>query len=85
MHALVLPPGPALSEAVRQALTGDGPAVLPLSPDLPRPALEATLEALRPTHVVTADGVRREPDGEPSDAALIIATSGSTGAPKGWS
>ncbi|WP_169984379.1 AMP-binding protein [Microbispora sp. H10836] len=83
MHALVLPPGPALSEAVRQALTGDGPAVLPLSPDLPGPALEATLAALRPTHVVTADGVRREPDGEPSDAALIIATSGSTGAPKG--
>ncbi|MEU6410546.1 AMP-binding protein [Microbispora sp. NPDC046933] len=83
MHALVLPPGPALSEAVRQALTGDGPAVLPLSPDLPRPALEATLAALRPTHVVTADGVRREPDGERSDAALIIATSGSTGTPKG--
>ncbi|MEV1205093.1 AMP-binding protein [Microbispora rosea] len=83
VHAVVLPPGPALSEAVRQALTGDGPAVLPLSPDLPRPALEATLAALRPTHVVTPDGVRREPDGEPSDAALIIATSGSTGTPKG--
>jgi len=83
VHALVLPPGPALSEAVRQALTGDGPAVLPLSPGLPRPALEATLAALRPTHVVTPDGVRREPDGVPSDAALIIATSGSTGTPKG--
>ncbi|WP_405085198.1 AMP-binding protein [Microbispora sp. NBC_01389] len=83
VHALVLPAGPALYDAVRRALTGDGPAVLPLSPDLPRPALEAALAALRPTHVVTPDGVRRQPDGVPSGAALIIATSGSTGAPKG--
>jgi O-succinylbenzoic acid--CoA ligase len=57
--------------------------VLPLSPDLPRPALDAALAALRPTHVVTPDGVRPRPDGRPSDAAVIIATSGSTGVPKG--
>ncbi|GII31442.1 AMP-binding protein [Planotetraspora mira] len=78
-----MPPGPALFDAVRHALSGDGPAVLPLSPDLPRPALEAALAALRPTHVVTPDGVRREPDGVPTDATVIIATSGSTGPPKG--
>ncbi|MEW9528164.1 AMP-binding protein [Microbispora sp. NPDC049125] len=83
MHALVLPPGPALFDAVRHALSGEGPAVLPLSPDLPRPSLEAVLRALRPTHVVTPDGVRREPGGLPTDAAVIIATSGSTGVPKG--
>jgi o-succinylbenzoate---CoA ligase len=78
-----MPPGPALFDAVRHALSGEGPAVLPLSPDLPRPALMAALAALRPTHVVTPDGVRREPGGQPSDATVIIATSGSTGAPKG--
>jgi O-succinylbenzoic acid--CoA ligase len=83
VHALVLPPGPALFDAVRHALSGDGPAVLPLSPDLPGPALEAALAALRPTHVVTSEGIRRAPGGLTTDAAVIIATSGSTGAPKG--
>ncbi len=83
MHALLLPPGPALFAAVERALSGDGPAVLPLSPDLPRPALTAALASLRPTHVVTPEGVRREPDGAPTGAAVIIATSGSTGVPKG--
>ncbi|MBP2704168.1 AMP-binding protein [Microbispora sp. RL4-1S] len=78
-----MPPGAALFDAVRAALDGTGPAVLPLSPDLPRPALDAALDALRPTHVVTPDGMRREPDGRPTDAAVIIATSGSTGVPKG--
>ncbi|WP_036319679.1 AMP-binding protein [Microbispora sp. ATCC PTA-5024] len=83
VHALVLPPGPALFESVRSALAGDGPCVLPLSPDLPPPALGAALDALRPTHVVTPDGVRPHPGGRPGDAAVIIATSGSTGVPKG--
>lgn len=83
LHALLVPPGPALFDAVRLALSGDGPAVLPLSPDLPRPALAATLAALRPTHVVTPGSVRREPDGVPTSAAVVIATSGSTGVPKG--
>ncbi|GLX01847.1 O-succinylbenzoic acid--CoA ligase [Microtetraspora sp. NBRC 16547] len=83
MHALLLPPGPALFAAVERALSGEGPAVLPLSPDLPRPALSAALASLRPTHLVTSEGVRREPDGVPTGAAVIIATSGSTGAPKG--
>lgn len=80
---MLLPPGPALFDAVRHALSGDGPAVLPLSPDLPKPALETALSALRPTHVVTPEGVRPARGGMPSDAAVIIATSGSTGAPKG--
>ncbi|WP_067184947.1 AMP-binding protein [Microtetraspora niveoalba] len=83
LHALLLPPGPALFSAIERALSGDGPAVLPLSPGLPRPALAAALSSLRPTHVVTPEGVRREPGGAPTRAALIIATSGSTGAPKG--
>ncbi|SDR18253.1 O-succinylbenzoic acid--CoA ligase [Thermostaphylospora chromogena] len=85
LHAVVLPAGAALTDALRAAVEGDGPAVLPLSPKLPPAALEAALTALRPTHVVTADGVRRHPDGVgvPGDVAVVIATSGSTGPPKG--
>ncbi|MGV9539665.1 hypothetical protein ACWDR9_39230, partial [Streptosporangium sandarakinum] len=54
LHALTLPPGPRLTAAVAAALDGDGPAVLPLPPGLPAPALRATLAALRPTHLVGA-------------------------------
>ncbi|MFC4587756.1 AMP-binding protein [Sphaerisporangium corydalis] len=70
---------------VREAVLGSGPAVLPLPPDLPAPALSSALEALRPTHVVTPGGVRTRPEGVPADGgtAVIIATSGSTGPPKG--
>ncbi|MCG5213685.1 AMP-binding protein [Streptosporangium sp. KLBMP 9127] len=85
MHALILPPGPALFTALRTALDGDGPAVLPLSPALPAAALSAALTALRPAHVVTPQGVRRREDGVPvpAEVAVVIATSGSTGTPKG--
>lgn len=81
LHALVLPPGPRLFEAIRGALSGDGPAVLPLAPG----HATAALTTLRPTHVETPDGVRPRDDGAgvPEDVAVVIATSGSTGAPKG--
>lgn len=74
MHALTLPPGPRLFEAVAAALAGEGPAVLPLPQGMhPGP--------LRPTHV---DGVRQaDGEGVPHDVAVVIATSGSTGTPKG--
>ncbi|GAA0974438.1 o-succinylbenzoate--CoA ligase [Acrocarpospora macrocephala] len=85
VHALLLPPGPELLESVRKAVFAEGPAVLPLSPGLPAAALKTTLDALRPTHVITQDGVERVAGGAPARAevAVIIATSGSTGAPKG--
>ncbi|RJL27195.1 AMP-binding protein [Bailinhaonella thermotolerans] len=84
VHAVVLPPGQRLYEALRAALSGEGPAILPLPPALPEPALAATLSALRPTHVVTGEGVRSYPGEGADDAtAVVIATSGSTGAPKG--
>ncbi|NJP92319.1 AMP-binding protein [Nonomuraea sp. FMUSA5-5] len=77
LHAIVQPPGPALFAAVRDALSGDGPAVLPLSPG----HAGAAVAALRPTHAggVPLDGG----EGVPGDVAVVIATSGSTGAPKG--
>ncbi|GIH24174.1 O-succinylbenzoic acid--CoA ligase [Acrocarpospora phusangensis] len=70
---------------MRNAVFGGGPAVLPLSPGLPAAALNATLDALRPTHVVTPDGVEPVAGGAPvrDEVAVVIATSGSTGTPKG--
>ncbi|MEU7893163.1 AMP-binding protein [Nonomuraea sp. NPDC049152] len=80
LRALVLPPGPRLFEAVAAALSGEGPAVLPLSPD----HADAALRALRPSEIETVDGVRQAAGpGVPADVAVVIATSGSTGAPKG--
>ncbi|MFI7226558.1 AMP-binding protein [Nonomuraea angiospora] len=77
LHAIVQPPGPALYTAIRDALSGEGPAVLPLAPG----QSEAAVAALRPTHAggaLLSDG-----EGVPSGVAVVIATSGSTGAPKG--
>ncbi|SEG81580.1 O-succinylbenzoic acid--CoA ligase [Thermomonospora echinospora] len=84
VHALVLPPGPRLWRALAAALDGTGPAICPLSPELPRPALRTLLDALAPATVETADGVRPHRAGEPvaADTAVLIATSGSTGVPK---
>lgn len=65
----------------------EGGAVLPLDPRLPEPAAEALLEALAPSAVVDpADGLRRRrPGGRPVEEgdALVVATSGTTGTPKG--
>ncbi len=63
--------------------TGD--AVLPLDPRLPPPARRALLGAMRPAVVVTPEGRFPLSDPlpvEPGDA-LVVPTSGSTGAPKG--
>jgi O-succinylbenzoic acid--CoA ligase len=86
LRALVLPPGPRLQQALSNALDGSGPAICPLSPDLPAPALTSLLDALAPHEVETAGGLGRYEarDGVPvaEDTAVLIATSGSTGAPK---
>ncbi|MEO3823850.1 AMP-binding protein [Actinomadura sp. B10D3] len=86
LHAAVLPPGPALFRALADALDG-GPAICPLSPDLPEPALRDLLDALAPDAVRTPDGLapyRPRGGRVPADAetAVLIATSGSTGPPK---
>jgi O-succinylbenzoic acid--CoA ligase len=83
--ALLLPGGDRFVTAVARAWDA-GDAVLPLDPGAPRAHTDRLLRALRPTHVVESDGERRALDGGApvrGDDALVIATSGTTGEPKG--
>jgi len=83
--ALDLPAGPDFVSAL-QAVWDAGDAVAPLDPRLPRAAREAVLAALRPANVMSPDGERHALAGglpvEDGDA-IVIATSGSSGEPKG--
>jgi o-succinylbenzoate---CoA ligase len=94
LHAVLLPPADAagrMLEALAAALDGTGPALLPLDPSLPRPRLAALLDAFAPSHIETPEGTQRSTATAPTqsargvgpDTALVIATSGSTGQPKG--
>jgi O-succinylbenzoic acid--CoA ligase len=79
-------------EVLAAALDGTGPAILPLDPDLPRPRLTAMLDAFAPSAIESSEGLERNASAPPGDlpaggvgpdTALVIATSGSTGQPKG--
>jgi O-succinylbenzoic acid--CoA ligase len=95
LHALLLPPvagAGRLLDALAAALDGSGPAILPLDPRLPRARIAALVEACAPAVVETPAGTSRwgpaghaGPDdgGVPAEVAVVIATSGSTGEPKG--
>ncbi len=88
LHAVVLPSteaGGRLLELLAGALDGTGPAILPLDPDLPPERLAAILDTFAPAAVHTSDGVIQRPGAQPAgpDTAVVIATSGSTGQPKG--
>jgi o-succinylbenzoate---CoA ligase len=73
------------------ALDGSGPAILPLDPELPGPALARALEEFAPSVLITRQGtgsvrlpaVRGAAAGVGDETAVVIATSGSTGVPKG--
>ncbi len=82
--ALDLAAGPGFVEALRAAWDA-GHAVLPLDPRLPRPAVQRLVNSLRPSRVVDVDGDHPQPAGLPVEVgdALVVATSGSTGEPKG--
>jgi o-succinylbenzoate---CoA ligase len=83
--ALDLPGGAAFADAVARIFDA-GDAVAPLDRRLPPPAAASQLRCLRPTAVLDESGERRALGGgvpvEPGDA-LVMATSGSTGEPRG--
>lgn len=98
LHALLLPPAAGagrLLDALAAALDGTGPAILPLDPSLPQARVADLLHAFTPATVETQDAeIRWRPDdsrpgapgpgaGLPDGTAVVIATSGSTGEPKG--
>jgi O-succinylbenzoic acid--CoA ligase len=82
--AVDLPAGQAFVDAMQRAWDG-GNAVLPVDGRLPRPAVDRLLDALRPTTVVDQDGSHPRTGGAPvaDGDALVVATSGTTGEPKG--
>ncbi len=90
LHAVLLPAAAGaqrLLEALGAALDGTGPAILPVDPRLPAERARALLQALRPATLETLQGTQRlDPGDSPAVApgtAVVIATSGSTGEPKG--
>ncbi len=82
--ALDVPPGRDLLEALHEVLQA-GHAATVLDPRLPRPAAERQLAALAPTRLRHGDGSTTRLAGRPVEDgdALVVATSGSTGEPKG--
>ncbi|PDP85305.1 AMP-dependent synthetase [Glycomyces fuscus] len=74
-----------LGDLLARALDGHGPALLPIPDGTPDARVEELLAAMRPASLRTPDGVAALDGAVPAggDTALVITTSGSTGAPKG--
>jgi o-succinylbenzoate---CoA ligase len=90
LHAVLLPAeqqAGRLLELLAAALDGTGPALLPVDPRLPPGQVAGLLAALRPHTLETLDGTKRLDPGDcpalAAGTAVVIATSGSTGLPKG--
>ena len=81
--AVALPRLEAAEAACR--LWEDGEAVLVLDPAAPAAERERVVASLRPTHVLDGDGRRPLRHGlpVPEGTAAVVATSGTTGEPKG--
>jgi O-succinylbenzoic acid--CoA ligase len=88
LHAVLIEhTSPRLVELLAAALDGSGPAILPLDGGLPRARLAELITAFAPDTVEDTDGVTTARSGQNAgvaeSTAVIIGTSGSTGAPKG--
>ena len=88
LHAVLVERAtPRLVELLAAALDGTGPAILPLDAELPAGRLAELIAALRPGSIENADGVTTvrsvRNEGVAEGTAVIVGTSGSTGAPKG--
>lgn len=83
--AVAVPGGPAFVETL-QRIWDRGDALMPIDPRLPTPAIDLLISVLRPASLVDESGDERHVPGgqrvEDGDA-LVVATSGSTGVPKG--
>lgn len=80
---LDLPGGSQFVDSVKRAWDA-GDAIFPIDQRLAPPAKRAVLDAIKPTVVVTAGDVSRHP-GQPVETgdAVVVATSGTTGSPRG--
>ncbi len=78
---------PRLAELLAAALDGTGPAILPLDAGLPAARLAELIAALGPGSIEDAGAVTplrsAGKEGVAEGTAVIVGTSGSTGAPKG--
>lgn len=85
LRAVVDMPGERLTGLLAQTLDGQGPALMPIPAGTPDTRVAELLAAMRPTSVLTPDGVAILDNGVPAreDTALVVTTSGSTGSPKG--
>ena len=80
--ACALPPGPDWVSLIDQVWQS-GAALLPVDDRLPEAEARELIGRARPTMLVTGDGTARL-DGEPvsDDVAVVVATSGTAGAPR---